>query len=143
MTKQEFVLDFINTYVKDPSKRCVLGNRCRYSPVTLGKTYDESPGCAVGKWLPPELALDLDKEFAVSISSFLREDREYSSELLEIFSGLGDNLDEIKDFLTEIQMLHDHNSNFSETGLTPMGRQYMDKIIEKYRLDIPESLYHN
>ena len=123
MTAQELLYDTVHHY--NLNNRCVTSARCTYSPITIGK--ENSEGCAIGRWLVPELALQIDKERADGSSGIVQIINLYP------FPDWMKKLD-IK-FLKELQRLHDVNSNWIETGLSVSGKYCVRDICENFDLD--------
>ena len=123
MTAQEFLYDTIHHYNLD--NRCVTSARCTYSPITIGK--ENSEGCAIGRWIDPELALQIDKERVDSNASIHQIINLYP------FPDWMKKLD--IEFLKELQGLHDANSSWKETGLSEHGKRYVRYICETFNLD--------
>ena len=99
MTKIEFIQDFIDTYIKDPSKRAVEYNirneaiGCKY----YLKVGNKIKNCAIGKHLDEETAILLDKRGAID-SIFLDGEQSNLPKWMENFGEV---------FLSNIQDLHD------------------------------------
>lgn len=118
MTQTEFLLDMLKYYCEDPSRRCISPtNLCKYHPSTINHLTSE--GCAIGRHLSKELAIELDNEELTDVMSIFDK---LPSELQK----LGD------DFLQNVQELHDVVRNWNETGLTDYGRIQLRKIIKNY-----------
>lgn len=83
---------------------------CMYAPAN-----DNTAGCAIGRHLPLELAQSLDSKT--------------STHVIEVFEYLPNWMQEMgKEFLSEIQKLHDHDSNWTEKRLTDLGIRNMNLI---------------
>lgn len=122
MTQTEFLLDTLKYYCEDTSRRCVKEGICNYHPSTLGLTNSE--GCAIGRYLPEELALKFDSNGVVGVEN--------------IFENLPENLRLLTlDFLVDIQCLHNINNhwNTDTEGLSVKGKDDLVTIIEQYGLD--------
>lgn len=89
--------------------------QCVYSP------SENSPGCAIGRLLTPELCEELDKAFPSSVG-----ERKVFNRLPEEIQVLG------QDFLVKLQQLHDQSDNWNEIGLTQKGSEMMEVIIQGY-----------
>lgn len=84
---------------------------------------DKSPGCAIGRHIPAELAKSLDD---APFSGINNDD---------IFNAIPDSLRELtKMFLMNIQDLHDTAWNWDEKGLTAAGRQKVLAIRTDFNL---------
>lgn len=122
MTREEFLLDTIQYYSEDVSRRCVQGNKCTYSGKTLDKNSD---GCAIGRWLPEEVKLDVDAIGDVPVTKEV------------VFEKLPDWMKEFgKSFLLDIQDLHDYNNLWNSSGLNDQGKSKVNYIITNYELNI-------
>lgn len=101
---------------------------CCYSPETL-KLGDKSEGCAIGRHLTKEVALQID---TIPSPNY---DVGTSVENNEIFNLLPVSLKELtQKFLYAIQMLHDNPLNWDEKGLTRCGEDYVKVIKNSYSL---------
>lgn len=81
-------------------------------------------GCAIGRKLTPELCEKLDNDPG---------DKAVSN--TPIFNQLPDELKELgRDFLSDIQELHDLGSNWNETGLSYQGKKRVNAILTNYNL---------
>lgn len=116
----EFLNDTIKYYSVNPQqRRCISGNACKYSPASLSITTSE--GCAIGRKLPKELAIKLDKE--------------YSSGVSLIFNILPKDMQELgKMFLVSVQNLHDDSDYWTKNGLSKLGLDHVEKIKRIYKL---------
>lgn len=123
MTREEFLLDTIKYYSEDTSRRCVSEGRCTYSPKALNKN---SKGCAIGRWLDKELQLKLDTFEESSVQSGKVFDK-----LPKWMQGMGIY------FLQHVQDLHDNGNNWNESGLSQLGKDAVNKIIDCI-LNIPK-----
>lgn len=105
------------------TNRCSDGNgNCRYSPETLG-LQGQSEGCAIGRKLSSELALELDDQWIYSVRD------------QPVFSKLPKELRELgADFLMEVQALHDGDSYWTATGLSRDGKIRVERIKEIFGL---------
>ncbi len=90
------------------------GNRAiKLCTCTYSKT-EISPGCAIGQFLPCELAKTLDSLEGLSICAISMDFNLYD-QLPSWMRKMG------VDFLTNCQMLHDGSTHWCETGLTHFG----------------------
>lgn len=124
MTKLEFLQDTVKYYSENTNRRCVnnviVG--CYYSPENAGK-IGISDGCAIGRHLKDSLKEKLDDT----------EESEVNTTV--IFNKLPKKLKELgKDFLTDIQNLHDLQKYWNSEGLSKVGEEYYKDIKEKYEL---------
>ena len=84
---------------------------------------DKSPGCAIGRHIPAELAKNLDDAPFSGVSND------------DIFNTLPYSLKELtKMFLMNIQDLHDTAWNWDEEGLTEAGRKKVLAIRTDFNL---------
>lgn len=84
---------------------------CCYSGTTLD---NDSEGCAIGRLLSLELRQFLDSEYVLN---------QKSSGLKNIFIHLPEDIKAYgKEFLFQLQILHDDVRNWNEKGLTPIGK---------------------
>lgn len=123
MTEQELLYDTVHHY--NSSNRCVTDSRCAYSPITVGKKNSE--GCAIGRWLSPDLALQIDNERIGQDSSI--------SDVIDsyLFPDWMKKMD--IEFLKELQGIHDNPHCWDETGLSQLGKDYVQYTCECFNLD--------
>lgn len=123
MTAQEFLYDTVHHY--NLNNRCVTTAKCTYSPITIGK--ENSEGCAIGRWIDPELAFRIDKEKSDNNSGI--------HQIIDLypFPDWMKKLD--TNFLRQLQGLHDTDSYWTETGLSKSGKHYVRYICEFFSLD--------
>lgn len=126
MTKEEFLLDMIEYYATDPSRRSVSPeSRCTYYPA-----HNNTEGCAIGRHLP-ESGQKLYDGLGV-----------YSSIVEEIISGgVNDHRPKwMKDlpvpFLCDCQELHDGSEHWTSTGLSVKGKDCLRNLITSYLIDL-------
>ena len=123
MTAQEFLFDTVHHY--NSGNRCVTDSMCAYSPITVGK--ENSEGCAIGRYLDPELALQIDKEVSGKDSGIRNIFGKYP--LPEWMTTLG------VDFLMQIQRLHDYGNYWYSEGLSQQGKRYVQHMCKNWNLD--------
>lgn len=124
MTREQFLLDTIKYYSEDTSRRCVSEGKCTYSPETLNKN---SEGCAIGRWLDEELQLELDALGIVPV-----QNEKVFDKLPKWMQGMGIY------FLQHVQDLHDSSIYWDESGLSQLGKNKVNEMIEHYTLNIPK-----
>lgn len=126
MTNEQILLDALEYYTVDPvNRRCTDGGACYYSAKTINKETT-SEGCLIGRLLSPELAESIDAKYTKSIDViFSNGDFE-----LPDFINAGN-----AEFLAACQTLHDISSNWSDAGLSNIGKTEVRKIIYNYKLD--------
>lgn len=122
MTAQEFLYDTVHHY--NLNNRCVTTAKCTYSPITIGK--ENSEGCAIGRWIDPELAYKIDKEVSEKDSSIRNIFGKYP--LPDWMTALG------VDFLMEIQDLHDYGNYWYSEGLSEEGKKQVRRICKDFNL---------
>lgn len=84
---------------------------------------DKSPGCAIGRHIPAELGKKLDDAPFSGVSND------------DIFNALPYSLKELtKQFLTDIQELHDTAWNWNEEGLTETGKNRVLELKKEFDL---------
>ena len=105
----QFLNDTVNHFNINNRGANKFTNRCSYKD-----------GCAIGRHLTPELCDKFDKN---------------GSALFALFDQLPKNLQELgKDFLREIQILHDNEYNWNQTGLSKIGKEKVEYIKRVYNL---------
>lgn len=125
MTQKEFLLDTIAYYSEDTERRCVTEDGCYYSPLTINNK--KSDGCAIGRWLDPNVAVNLDSLGCKPVINYV-----VTSVLPEKLLKLG------VDFLKDIQELHDEDTYWYSDGLSRYGKNKVNSIIDTWNLDIPK-----
>lgn len=123
MTAQELLYDTVHHY--NSGNRCVTDSVCTYSPITIGK--ENSEGCAIGRWLSPELALQIDTERIGQNSSI--------SDVIDLYPFPEWMKKMGRVFLKTLQNLHDSNSCWDETGLSQGGEDYVKVMCKDWNLD--------
>jgi hypothetical protein len=130
MTRLEFLESTIKYYVENPQRRCNKDGTCFYSPASVGKE-GISGGCAIGRFIDPDLALELDAEvkpgFGLGITGVIRR-QEYKERLPKWMQKM--NID----FLEDVQSLHDDGIYWNDWGLTDAGKRKVDSIKKNYKL---------
>lgn len=123
MTKEEFLIESVQYYIKDPLGRRNVseGGLCMYSPQKL-----TSEGCLIGRHMDLKDAIYVDSQASNIDVGFLKE------EYPDCFPKKLKNFN--ISFLTECQMLHDGSKNWDKSGLTERGLDYLQKICDKYKL---------
>lgn len=137
--RKDFLEDMIQYYVGHPDRRNFkpektfkdnMVNVCRYSPHTTEKV-GISEGCAIGRKLPPMLALKLDVKFSGGASiAKVFGNLEIREEIPEDLKILG------LDFLWNVQSLHDREQYWKEGQLTNSGKTAYSKIDESIRTNV-------
>jgi hypothetical protein len=132
MTELELLEDTIKYYSENPERRCVSTVSCYYSPITANKE-SISEGCAIGRHLDKDFALQIDKDDAdfdgdsgiIQVLSVMLEKEENKSKFPDWMLKMSPS------FLSEIQGLHDANSHWDKNGLTQEGLEYVKEIKNK------------
>lgn len=132
MTQEEFLIDTLEYYSVDPTRRCAtIDGKCYYSPKNTITTGD---GCAIGRHLPDMLKESLDVAShgnpITVYSLFTNVDH---SHFLKDVPDILKSLD--VEFLFRIQVLHDYNSNWHTEGLTNTGKEELRRTIIEFNLD--------
>lgn len=129
-----FLTDTIRYYSDDVNRRCTTGSgQCYYNPASVNK-QEISEGCAIGRHLPQSLKEKLDKWYGSegAIEDVYEDDEETGIKPEEFPESL---IDLGLKFLTDIQCLHDYENHWQKSGLTEAGKEYVDKIKDKYNLN--------
>lgn len=126
MTELELLEDTIKYYSENTERRCSSDDGCYYSPITIGKE-DVSKGCAIGRHLDKDFALEIDKDYdELNIKSLMK------SKFIGNEDKFPDWMIKMKlDFLVSLQDLHDNNLYWDEKGLTQEGFEYVKEIKNK------------
>ena len=126
MTQKEFLIDTINHY--NSSNRCShQDGDCCYSPFTAG-LEGKSEGCAIGRFMEPEVALEMDnKHDLMNIRTLLNHEPDCISDWMKEFDI---------DFLTAIQNLHDADVYWNKQGLSELGHEEVLKICKKFGIEL-------
>lgn len=127
MTKQQFLLDTLKYYIKNPRRRCAKNGMCNYDPKKL-KLEKVSEGCAIGRVLS-EPAKEKLSEFNYAIDDMLKEQPKLKKYLPNWMQK------ENPKFLRDIQRLHDVKTNWNKSGLTRIGKLHVEDIIRHYNLN--------
>ena len=99
--------------------------RCRYLPA-----HDNTEGCAIGRHLPPEIALKCDLIGAygeITLDPIFKEFPEYLVSLGYLF-------------LRQVQALHDMSDYWCSTGLTRDGKVRYLEIVRNIS-EYPDEIY--
>lgn len=112
-------------YSEDTNRRCDTEHICAYDPATVGKE-GISEGCAIGRLLSPQLKKELDKKYT-SISK--------PSGVPSIFEELPKSVQYYgKDFLTQLQSLHDQPIYWDHNALSVVGKRVIESFKECFGL---------
>lgn len=131
MTQEEFLLDTLEYYSADTSRRCLGHGRCYYSPKGLATTGN---GCAIGRWLPESLKESMDTAYdGNSLPVRLLFDSKEYSNFLSAFPDMLKLLSPV--FLSAVQRLHDSDDNWSENGISDEGKKSAANLVKMFELD--------
>ena len=119
--------DVITEFSDNPSEKRSVKNspnavRCNYNPPT---SKPLSRGCAIGMYLPVELAAKLDVLSSTSIEDIIND----RSDLLPKWLT-----DMNVNFLQDVQTLHDDSSYWKHDGLSELGVNHIKVLCVEYRL---------
>lgn len=124
MTAQELLYDTVHHYNSGNRCKSLNGTYC-YSPISA-QMQGFSEGCAIGRYLDPELAYKIDKEVSEKDSSIRNIFGKYP--LPDWMTALG------VDFLMEIQDLHDYGNYWYSEGLSEEGKKQVRRICKDFNL---------
>lgn len=129
MTPTELLKSTIEYFASNPTtKRCISKkSKCSYSPENADMPLSE--GCAIGRFLKPEVQKIFDKEENTGIEDIVNIESNYV--LLPEWMKSTD-----AHFLCLIQELHDSNENWTKDGISEMGIKDANNIIRWYALDM-------
>ena len=138
MTEKELLIDTIEYYSKDTSRRCVSAKACFYSPrecndhLKDGKEYT-GDGCAIGRLFKPEDRYRIDQ--TITNTYYADTTVEILFEIDEILEFTPDWLQEMDiSFLVDLQCLHDAHSHWDSEGLTDEGHNFAERMYKNYSL---------
>lgn len=118
MTKEEFLLDTIEYYAEDTTRRAVQSGFCRL------KTIDGRK-CALGRFIPDEV-YNINEYIEQASVLDLKDTKALSDEIIDLDTY----------FLKKVQGLHDKSEYWEkERGLTWDGRSQLEQIIKGFYLD--------
>lgn len=123
-TREELLADTLQYYCEDVKRRNLSkddGFYCTYHP-----NWENTEGCAIGRFLEEDLQLYLDGLNDSGIQSMSNENY---NKIPKWMRDLG------RDFLTSMQLLHDRHNYWNEFGLTSIGKKEVEIIINRYKLD--------
>ena len=106
--------------------RAVLLGMCVYH-----KT-DTSPGCAIGKWLPEDVANNISERWSAFVGSQNYRTEKYLEKIPTWLTRLGTR------FLVRLQDLHDDEAFWLNDGLSSKGEVVCRQITVEYGLDTVE-----
>lgn len=133
MTQEEFLLNTLEYYCADTSRRCISKDGgCLYSPkeaITTGN------GCAIGRHLADNLKENLDTASVhgtpIRINQLFDEYR-----LEELLAQFPKELKDLKvDFLSSVQSFHDNFDYWCYSGLTEEGKTRLENMIARFNLN--------
>lgn len=124
-TKEEFFLDMLEFYTQDTDRRCINENGdCLYY-------LEGKAGCAIGRFLNPKIAQDLDNA-ELKIQSAINRN----------FIGIPKWMIGLEaSFLQDIQIFHDQDAywDLENKTLSYEGRRKVKDVLKKY--DISEEKF--
>ena len=127
----KFLEDTITYYSADVNRRCVgesseTSPRCKYSPKNAAKE-GVSDGCAMGRHMTAENKLKADNVFVATSDSGIANVIDLNPDILPTsIVALG------KDFLGNMQELHDLDRNWVDSGLSSQGKNKVERIKKFY-----------
>ena len=126
MTQKEFLIDTINHY--NYNNRCTNEEEeCYYSPLSAG-LEGKSEGCAIGRFMEPEIALEMDKQYEnASILALIQREPNCIPDWMKSFD-LG--------FLDAVQNLHDRSIYWDEKGLSKRGNERVLEICKEFEIEL-------
>lgn len=122
----------VQHYVEDVNRRNLTNDRskCFYSPISSRKE-GISAGCAIGRKLPPELALEIDQKFPAGCTiSQLLSGQTFTERIPDTLKDMGVS------FLQDLQSLHDNDRNWMEGKLTTVGVSWYDTMVHYIKKDL-------
>lgn len=132
---EEILNDTIEYYRQDPKRRCVtLSGACVYSGKSARK---DTEGCAVGRLLDPQLAIEIDSIGTVPIKTIfttwnnnLYEDHIYKEISNKIPLLIKNNLN----FFVDLQSLHDLRAfwDYDTFDLSESGKAHVEMMKTQY-----------
>ena len=121
MTQREFLDNTVAHYTS--KNRCVNEDGlCVYASTST------SEGCAIGRWMNPEIAKEIDKGAATVDINIREVIKEYPGCLPEFMNRYS------VDFLMAVQRLHDDCEYWDERGLSQSGQREYNTIIRDFNL---------
>lgn len=115
-------INFFNSNNRATTPRNFGLEKCIYSP--LGNNC----GCAIGRHLPKELAMQLDELSESDISTIFNK---HSMLYAQLPTWMKDMQIE---FISYVQSLHDNYNFWGENGLSDSGRRMVDRINSNFNL---------
>jgi hypothetical protein len=144
MTEQELLIDTIEYYSENTSRRCVSDKGCFYSPRECNenrmawtpkghkrKEYT-GDGCAIGRLFKPEDRCKIDNFASEYCEDTSVEQVFQVEEILEFTPGWLQEMD--MSFLVDLQCLHDTHSHWDSEGLTDEGHNFAERMYKTYSL---------
>lgn len=127
MTKEQFLLDALEYYTADVTRRNVNNIKCRYHPL-----HERTQGCMIGRHLPKEGQIAYDNyEFSAGWRIVVKDI--LNGRLPDYRPEWMQGMD--TDFLVECQRLHDYFPHWDKDGLSHLGRIQLSTIIRDYNLN--------
>jgi len=125
MTQREFLVSTVQFYTSENRSVHSGTNECLYAPT------ENSPGCAIGRFLNKDLALELDEKDTKGLAvSFVKLNTP------DLFEQFPDWMKEMNiSFLRKVQLLHDDSENWNENGISDKGKEIVKEIYEYHELE--------
>ena len=123
---QEMFYDMIKHY--NSSNRCmnVDSGECMYVPT--GYLEERSEGCAIGRLLPEWAKKVVKKDMELNIDCGVVDLLDRLSKMPKVFEDISTT------FLMELQMIHDKEAFWNETGLSYKGKRQAVSVREDWDL---------
>lgn len=111
----EFLEEMVAHYSENPKeRRCIsIDGKCVYDPKTIN--HPTSEGCAIGRRCDEATKEILSDGCGVNSDWIFKKLPEWMQDL-----GIG--------FLYDVQILHDSDNYWTETGLSESGKEKVEKI---------------
>lgn len=126
-TLERKLIEGINYYVNNPSRRCIsTSGQCYYSGKTAGV---KSKGCFIGRFLSPKDRIKADN--GLTCDTAVRNLIKYSNKLdIKIPNWI---LTAPIMLLAKFQNWHDRKDNWSDNALTDLGNDRLHEILNMYQ----------
>ena len=122
MTQRELLVSTVKFYTSENRGYNIEKGLCEY------QANPNSPGCAIGRFLPKDVSKIFDEYDLPGITTIL-ENSDLCSRipqwLLDLNSG----------FLNAVQKLHDETLNWNITGISDQGKYKVKSICIQYGLE--------
>jgi hypothetical protein len=128
---EEFFEETVMYYMENIKRRNVCSEGCKYSPKSTKNKISE--GCAIGRYLVPEHALEVDKKEPdnISVKTLLKKYPQYIPDWMKSFDVL---------FLTRVQTFHDDGYYWDgNNGLDSKGILEIKSIRDRFNLNLSDN----